>query len=268
MRIVSSFLFVLLCELLFILPGGLVDIMLKSVFSTLHEYVISIIAFLCSGVVVLISLKVFFNEIFLRLKNLMQFDGRKIGILSASFMAIGLVYSLIVLIGLKIDFVVQKEAMIKDTDFLNVLLLLSLFFVAATVEEIVFRGADLSYLTQRLKPWVSMLIISVVFSLGHMQYSDILPYITLFLFGIVTSFMVIKTNTLYWVIGMHCGWNFAYSMYSLYFDLSIESIPHWGSSFELLEIGILMLVFFSFWIYSRSQFFPRSVNEQCNLKKC
>lgn len=31
----------------------------------------------------------------------MQFDGRKIGILSASFVAIGLFYSLIVLLGLK-----------------------------------------------------------------------------------------------------------------------------------------------------------------------
>lgn len=101
MKILSCLYFLLLCELLFILPGGLVDIMLTSLFSTLHEYVISIIAFLCSGFVVLVCLKVFFNEIFLRLKNLMQFDGRKIGILSASFVAIGLFYSLIVLLGLK-----------------------------------------------------------------------------------------------------------------------------------------------------------------------
>lgn len=88
-----------------------------------------------------------------------------------------------------------------------------------------------------------------------MQYTGIMLYITAFIFGVLASILVVKTNTLYWSIGLHSGWNLAFSIYSLNFNLSNKSIPNWGSTFELLEIGILLLLLLSVFIYSRKHFF-------------
>jgi len=265
LKILSSIFFVLLCELLFIIPGGLIDIVLLSTFSNLNEIVISLIAFLCSGILLILCLNIFFHTIFLRIKDLMHIDILKITLLIAVIITVGLLYSLIVFLGLKFNLVIQKSTVVDATGFLNIVLLFLFAFVVAIVEEITFRGADLSYLLMRFKSWVSILIISVVFSMGHVQYSGILPHISLFLFGIVTSFLVIKTNTLYLAIGLHCGWNFANSMLSQYFVLDSKTSPHWGSTFELLEIGILILILFSFWIYTRNQVLLKPTIEHSNL---
>jgi membrane protease YdiL (CAAX protease family) len=251
-KILSSLFFILFCEVIFILPGGIVEIALESIFSSFNENVISLIAFLCSGVVVILCLKIFFSEIFLSIKSLMQINKAKVTLLVATFIAIGLLYSLTVFLGVKLNLVIIKESSIEDTGPLNVLLLFIIAIVVAIVEEIVYRGADLSFLLMRLKPWVSILIISVVFSLGHVQYNGILPYITAFIYGILASVVVIKTNTLYWAISLHCGWNFAFSMNSKYFDINYNTLPYWGSTFELLEISILIIMLFSFWIYIRN----------------
>jgi len=260
--ILRSFLFVLLCELLFIIPGGLIDIILTSSFSNLNEIIISLIAFLCSGIVLIFCLKLFFHKIFLRVKDLMHIDLSKITFLIAVIITIGLLYSIIVFFGLKLNLVSQKHTLIEFSTAQNIVLLFIFAFVVSTVEEIVFRGADLSYLLMKFKPWVSVITISVVFSFGHVQYSGILPHITLFVFGIVTSVLVIKTNTLYWAIGLHCGWNFANSIHSLHFDLNNKILPHLGSAFELLETGLLILILLSFLLLSRHQLFLKLVNER------
>lgn len=266
LKILSSIFFVLLCELLFIIPGGLIDILL-STFSNLNEIVISLIAFLCSGILLILCLNIFFHNIFLRIKDLMHIDILKIALTIAFIITVGLLYTFIVFLGLKFNLVIQKSTVVEATGFLNIVLLFIFAFVVAAVEEITFRGADLSYLLLRFKSWVSIVMISVVFSMGHVQYSGILPHISLFLFGIVTSYLVIKTNTLYWAIGLHCGWNFANSILSQYFILDNKTFPHWGSTFELLEIGILILILFSFWIYTRNQFFLKPTTEHINLLK-
>jgi len=251
-RIIYSLLFLLLCELLFIFPGGIVEIVLESTFNPLNENLISLISFLFSGFVFVLCLKLFFPHIFLRVRNLLEVNVHKITLLSAIFFSIGLLYSLIVLLGLKLNLIIEKDSLTDGTSFSSVLFLFLIAIVVATVEEIVFRGAALSYLLIRFKPLVSILLISMVFSLGHVQYSGLLPYITAFIFGIVTSILVIKTNTLYYAIGLHCGWNFFFGVHSLYFDLNSKTLQYWGSIFEFMEIGILILILFSFWIYSRN----------------
>ncbi len=265
MRTIGSFLFVLLCESLFIISGGIIDIILTSTFSNLNEIVISLIAFLCSGIVVILCMYFFFNQIFLKIKELVHIDVHKIVLLNFFIITTGLLYSLIVFIGLKFNLVTQKNSLLEASGFTNILLLFLFALVVATVEEMVFRGAGLSYLLIRFKPWISVLIISVVFSLGHIQYSGILPYISLFFFGIVTSVLVIKTDTLFLAIGLHCGWNFANSILSQYFILDYNTLPHWGSTFELLEIGILILILLSFWIYTRSHFSLKCIALQSKI---
>ena len=213
------------------------------------------IAFLFSGIVVILCMRIFFQTVFQRIKELLNIRVQRIATLIFFSIAVGLLYSLIAFMGLKFNLVVQKSALLETFGFANILLLILFTLVVATVEEIVFRGVELSYLLMRFKPWVSVLVISIVFSLGHIQYSGILPYISLFLFGVVTSFLVVRTNTLYLAIGMHFGWNLANSILSQYYILDHNILSYWGSAFELLEIGILILIFFSSWIYTRSQFF-------------
>ncbi len=262
MKILSSFFFLLLCEILFIFPGGIVFEILRSTLPTLDENAIYLIAFLFSALCLILCLKAFFPEIFSIIRDLLQVNKHSIYLLIALFLLSALLYSIIVVVGIKLELVGPKTSMIDDTGLVNVLLLSLAAFFCSVVEEIFFRGAVLSFFLQRLKPWISILFISIVFSLGHMQYTGIMLYISAFIFGVLSSILVIKTKTLYGAIGLHSGWNLSYSIYNLYFDLSIESIPNWGSTFELLEIGVLLIIFFSILICSRNQFFLKRVTEQ------
>ena len=261
MRLAQSLLFVLLCELMFIIPGGLIDIVLTFAFSHLNERVITLIGFLCSGVVLMLCLKHFFHNIFLRIKELMRIDISKLFLLIAVIVITGVLYTMIVFIGLELDLVSWKEAPLESTGILSIISLLLFAFIVTAIKELVFRGADLSYLLMRLNPWVSIVIISILLSVGHMQYSGILNCLTMFIFGVVASFTVIRTNTLYWAIGLHCGWNFANGVNNMYFDLNNKIIPQFGNTFELLRAGLLILILVSFWLYSRNQLLQRTANK-------
>lgn len=260
-RILNSFFFLLLCEILFILPGGIVFEILRRTMPTLNENAIYLIAFLFSALCLILCLKAFFPEIFLRIIDLLQVNKLSIYFLTALFILSGILYSIIVVVGIKFELVGPKTSMVEDTGLVNVLLLSLAAFFCSAVEEIFFRGAALSFFLRRLKPWTSILLISIVFSLGHMQYTGILLHISAFIFGVLASILVIKTNTLYWAIGFHSGWNFAYSIYSLHFDFSIKSIPNWGSTFELLEIGVLLIILSLILICSRNHPISQSVDK-------
>jgi len=267
-RIISSLFFLLICEILFIFPGGIVFEILTVKVPTLNENLVYLIAFLFSALALIFCLRAFFPEIYLRIIDLLRVNKFSICLFTALFILSGLLYSIIVIVGINFELIGPKSSMVEDTGLLNVLFLLLLAIFGSAVEEVFFRGAALSFLLQRLKPWISIVLISIVFSLGHMQYAGIMPYISAFIFGVLASILVIKTNSLYWAIGIHSGWNFAYGMCSLYFDLSVKSIPNWGKTFELLEVGLLLIMLSSILIYSRTQGFLKPVNEQNNLTKC
>lgn len=260
-KILNSLFFLLLCEILFVFPGGIVFEILRTTMPMLNENAIYLIAFLFSALCLILCLKAFFPEIFLRIINLLQVNKYSIYLLIVIFFLSGLLYSIIVIVGINLELVGLKDSMVEDTDLVNVLLLSLAAIFCSAVEEIFFRGAALTFFLQRLKPWISILLISIAFSLGHMQYTGIMQYISAFIFGVLASILVIKTNTLYGAIGLHSGWNIAYSIYSLYFDLSIESIPNWGSRFKLLEIGVLLVMLSSIFIFSRNPIFLKSATE-------
>ncbi len=232
-------------------PGGLLDIFLTSTFSALDEIVINLIVFPFSCLILLLGMRIFFYDIFLKIKSLMQIDARKIAWLIASFIGMGLLYFLPVFVGFKLNLVVHKVPLIESAGVFYIMLVLLQYLVCATVEEIVYRGAILSFFLARVKPWFAILFISVFFSLGHAQYIGIMPYLTAFMVGMLLSVIVIKTKTLYMAIGLHTGWNFAFYFYDLYFDSSIKTIPHWGHTFEILQIGTLTLLFLlAVWYFS------------------
>lgn len=268
MKTLNSLLFLLLCEILFIFPGGIVLEILRSICPNLNENAAFLFAFLLSLLCLILCLKAFFPEILISLNDLLRVKKSSMYLLTALFILSGLLYSLIIIVGIKTELVKLKTSFVEDTSLVNILLLSMAALFCSAVEEIFFRGAALSYFLRKLKPWISIIIISVVFSLGHMQYAGILPYIGAFIFGVLSSILVIKTKTLYWSIGLHCGWNFAYNIYGLYFDSNIKSIPYWGNAFELLKIGVFISLLSLYLIYTGNKGCLKPVNEQRDLSKC
>ncbi|GEM_PF-1999815 len=249
MKIISSILFLIFCEALLVFPGGIVEIVIKPAFCSGNENLISIIAFSTSGIVVLLGLKLFFNDIFLRIRDLLNVSIKNLAIFLGSILAMIILFSLVVFLSNKINLIHIRVASDRQFDFLGILLLFIMSLVVAVVEEIVYRGADLSYLQRKFNPWIAILLISIFFSIGHVQYTGVLSYITAFIFSVLASIIVIKTNTLFMAIGLHCGWNFAYSYNNLFFNLDSKIIPSWGKLFEFFEIGILTLVLLLFLCY-------------------
>lgn len=263
-KILSSFFFLLLCEILFIFPGGIVFEILRTTIPALNENAIYLIAFLFSALCLFLCLKVFFPEIFLKIIGLLEVNRFSIYLLITLFFLAGLLYSIIVILGIKLGLVGPKTS-IEDTSLVNLILLSLAALFCSAVEEIFFRGAALSFILRRVKPWASILLISTVFSLGHLQYTGIILYLSAFIFSVLAAILVIKTKSLYGAIGLHCGWNFAYSMFNLYFDFSIKPIPNWGSTFEVLEIGVFLVILFSVIVWSYQPFFG---NRPTNISTC
>lgn len=93
------------------------------------------------------------------------------------------------------------------TEFLQYM---GLFFVAALLEEVLFRGYILDNLLESTHPIVAVLISSVLFTLVHTQVfvqESILPALNIFLAGILLSIPFIFTKNLWFPLALHFTWN-------------------------------------------------------------
>lgn len=85
------------------------------------------------------------------------------------------------------------------------------FLIAASVEEVLFRG----YLFQLLIQWITllpaMLVMAVLFAFAHGGNPGVgtLAYLNIGLVSLTLSFAYYKTRGLWMPIGLHWGWNFA-----------------------------------------------------------
>ncbi len=83
--------------------------------------------------------------------------------------------------------------------------------IGSTGEELLFRGYGFQHLIRALGPWVSILLASVLFSLGHTAnpaFSRV-SFLNTALFGLVFSYAYWRTRDLWLPLGMHFSWNFA-----------------------------------------------------------
>lgn len=80
-------------------------------------------------------------------------------------------------------------------------------FIAAVLEEVVYRGILFSALDRRFGFWPAAVISSVVFAVSHHNYAAYLGY---FLLGVVWCKAYKKTNNLGVVIAAHTFFNAAY----------------------------------------------------------
>lgn len=83
------------------------------------------------------------------------------------------------------------------------------WIIQSSTEELVFRGWFFGNLLGRYSKMVAIIANSLLFMVMHLANDGIsaIPVINLFLFGVVMSIYMLKTNHLWSVCGMHACWN-------------------------------------------------------------
>jgi len=93
------------------------------------------------------------------------------------------------------------------------LMWLTVFFFAASVEEMIFRGYPFLALRKSLGRWGASLPLSVLFAAGHPSfYHSGAALLSTFLGGIFLTQLFVLAESLWLPIGFHFGWNLAQSL--------------------------------------------------------
>lgn len=114
----------------------------------------------------------------------------------------------------------------------NLLLLGVVSFLIASIEELVFRGIFINFLSQDYSILLTAIISSLIFALLHLvwEQKNTIPQLPgLFLLGLVLFYAVIKDgNSLGLAIGLHGGWVLALASVDT-FDLVVynSNLPSW-----------------------------------------
>jgi membrane protease YdiL (CAAX protease family) len=89
---------------------------------------------------------------------------------------------------------------------------LALFTVAATAEELLFRGYLLQALAEGSRRWLAAILLSLPFTIAHFGNPDvsIVGIANIFLVGIVIAVLYFQTRRLWLPIGFHISWNLAH----------------------------------------------------------
>lgn len=85
-----------------------------------------------------------------------------------------------------------------------------LMTLVAAGEEFAFRGYILGNLMDSFNKWSALTISAIIFALFHFQNAgmDILPFINLFIGGLLLGINYIYTRNLWFSFLFHLGWNF------------------------------------------------------------
>jgi|GEM_PF-3208759 Predicted metal-dependent membrane protease len=82
------------------------------------------------------------------------------------------------------------------------------FFVQGGAEELLTRGFLLQNSGIKLPAWVAIAVPALAFTLIHGVATKPLPFAMIFLYALFASFVVLRTGSLWLMIGIHAGWNF------------------------------------------------------------
>jgi membrane protease YdiL (CAAX protease family) len=85
-----------------------------------------------------------------------------------------------------------------------------LFILVGIDEEMFARGYCMTVLKQTGNKWIVIIVSSIIFSLMHSLNPSMsfISYLNLFLFGLFTAYMFIKSGNLWLSIGYHITWNY------------------------------------------------------------
>lgn len=91
------------------------------------------------------------------------------------------------------------------------LLTLLAFLVQSSAEEVLFRGWLLAVIGARYRPWIGVLVSTLLFSLAHAlnPHVTLLALLNLFLFGHFAAFYALSEGGLWGACAWHAAWNWA-----------------------------------------------------------
>ena len=142
-----------------------------------------------------------------------------------------------------------------ETDYVSLLFYLFALFVAATGEELIFRGYAFQLLVQNLGPFGTILPVSVLFGFLHSSnpHSTGLGVANTMLWGILLGVAFLRSHDLWLPIGLHFGWNvvlplFGVNLSGLTIDITRyyyrwDLAPLWSGGSYGPEGGLLATVF-------------------------
>ena len=137
--------------------------------------------------------------------------------------------------------------------------------VAATGEELIFRGYAFQLLVEKVGPFATILPISILFGLAHSSNpnSSQLGVLNTVLWGVLLGFAFLRSRDLWLPIGLHFGWNAVLPLFGVNLSgLTIEVTryayrwdlkPIWSGGNYGPEGGLLATIFIIGLFYALSR---------------
>lgn len=124
----------------------------------------------------------------------------------------------------------------NENPYLYYLEVIIYFLFAAIGEEIMFRGIFFNVLKEKYNPWLVIIIISIMFGLGHAD--SFRHIISAFVSSMIFSIVYYRTNILSLCILMHFGGDFSSGLLINMLHINYYSVT--------IGIPLLLLSFFGF----------------------
>ncbi|BDZ65173.1 CPBP family intramembrane glutamic endopeptidase [Agromyces mangrovi Wang et al. 2018] len=163
--------------------------------------------------------------------------GRGVGVLLVGIVSGAAVISVPILFLWATGSYVQVEASATATTGWSALPLV--LALAATVvvqggnEELLTRGFLLQNQGWKLKwGWLAILLPALAFTIPHGVLGKPFALVTILGFALFASFVVLRTGSLWWVIGFHAGWN--WTMGNI-FAIPVSGLPPKSAALVYLE---------------------------------
>jgi len=140
-------------------------------------------------------------------------------------------------------------------DWATLVTYLFALLIAATGEEMIFRGYAFQLLVEKIGPFATVLPIGVIFGLAHGSNpnSSLLGVGNTILWGILLGYAFLRSHDLWLPIGLHYGWNavlplFGVNLSGLTIDVTRYSYrwdltPLWSGGSYGPEGGLLTTIF-------------------------
>jgi uncharacterized protein len=139
---------------------------------------------------------------------------------------------------------------------------LAMLAIAATGEEMIFRGYAFQLLIEKIGPFATILPVSAIFGLTHASnpHSTNLGIFNTFLWGVVLGVGFLRSRDLWLPIGLHFGWNlvlplFGVNLSGLTIDVTRytyrwDLLPIWSGGDYGPEGGLLATIFIAALLYA------------------
>ncbi len=145
------------------------------------------------------------------------------------------------------------------TQWGSLLFLTIILLFGAVGEELLFRGYAFQVLVQNMGPYATILPVSVLFGVAHMNNPNVtaLGVINTILWGVLFGYAFLRSGDLWLPIGLHFGWNWTIPLLSNLSGFTMGTtgyLLHWkagmlwsGGSYGpeggLLTTGVVVVLF-------------------------